>query len=277
MRHRSGGGGRAGMKLGGVGIIIAIIIAFVTKDLGKAFQFLQGQQQQVQSAPAGTGEDIDDEQEAFVQAILGSTEDVWTREFRKIGREYEPPELILFRDAIRIPGGVAQASMGPFYLPANKTIYIDLVFFDQLARQFKAPGDFAQAYVIAHEAAHHVQELLGYTKKVHSQRGRVSTEQYNRLSVRLELMADYLAGTWAYHADAALRGGLLESGDMEEALRAATAIGDDAIQRSAGQRVNQETFTHGSSEQRLRWFRAGARGGSIQESIQAFELPYDQL
>lgn len=266
------------MKLGGFSIIIALIIAFFTKDLGKAFQFLQSQGGQVQSAPAGGGQDIDDEAEAFVQAILGSTEDVWTAEFAKIGQRYKTPSLILFRDAIQVqPGFTAQASMGPFYLPKNETIYIDLIFFDQLAKRYGAPGDFAQAYVIAHEAAHHVQNLLGYTDQVHNKRGRISEVEYNQLSVRLELMADYLAGMWSYRANQALRGQLLEAGDMEEALRAASAIGDDALQKGAGQRVNQESFTHGTSEQRLRWFRTGARGGTLEGAKQAFQLPYNRL
>lgn len=234
-----------------------------------------------QSSPAPLSAESNERQE-FVTAIKGSTEDVWTQIFRQHGQTYRPAKLVNYRDQIAFESvrGVADAAMGPFYLPAEETIYLDTSFFDQMKRELGGGGDFAYAYVIAHEVGHHVQHLLGYTTKVHSQKGRIPEREFNRLSVRLELQADYLAGVWAHHADRTMRAeqgvGLLEDGDIEEAMRAAKAIGDDALQRKARGQVVPDSFTHGTSDQRLRWFTKGFRSGDIREG-NTFEVPYDQL
>jgi predicted metalloprotease len=187
--------------------------------------------------------------------------DIWGALFQKAGRTYEPPGLVLFSGAVRSGCGVAGAASGPFYCPEDGKVYIDLSFYDELRERFGAPGDFAQAYVIAHEIGHHVQNLLGISERVSSMRGRVSTEEYNQLSVRLELQADFLAGVWAHHAERAKQ--ILESGDIEEALNAASAIGDDRLQREATGTVTPDSFTHGTSAQRVRWFRLGFETGDM--------------
>ena len=282
-RHqRTSGGGRRGtglLGMGGMGIIIAIVIGFIAGPEaafnallgGGGAQGLGGGAPQTQTV----GQDIDDEAEEMVKAVLGSTEVLWNQEFQKAGRQYKAPKLVLYKGMTQMPGGVAQAAMGPFYYPADETIYIDLSFYDELATKFGAPGDFAQAYVLAHEVGHHVQHLLGLTDKVHSQRGRVSQTEYNQSSVRLELQADYLAGLWADRAQENFK--ILERGDLEEALRAATAIGDDRLQKQSTGRVVPDSFTHGTSEQRLRWFKAGFQDGTLEGAMQAFQLPYNRL
>jgi predicted metalloprotease len=216
----------------------------------------------------------DDEMRAFLATMKADNEDVWSQLFQDHGQVYQPAQLVIYNDRTPIPGGLADARMGPFYMPANQTVYIDPVFFDELKRRFGAPGDFAQAYVVAHEIGHHVQNLLGSTDRVHGQRGRVSDAEYNRLSVRLELQADFLAGVFAHHAQRQFE--FLETGDIEEAMRCAEAIGDDAIQRQSGGRVMPDSFTHGTSEQRRRWFMKGFRTGRIQDG-DTFGVPYDQL
>jgi predicted metalloprotease len=198
----------------------------------------------------------------FVSVVLADTEDTWHSVFRRqVGRDYVEPKLVLFSGAIRSACGFAQAAVGPFYCPQDRKVYIDLSFYDELRRRFKAPGDFAQAYVIAHEVGHHVQTLLGITQKVHDLRGRVGERDFNAMSVRLELQADCLAGVWAHHADRARN--VVEPGDIDEALNAASAIGDDNIQRETQGRVRPESFTHGTSEQRQRWFRRGYEQASL--------------
>lgn len=204
----------------------------------------------------------------FVAVVLADTEDNWSREFDRIGRQYQEPELVVFRGQYRTGCGMGDARMGPFYCPADQTIYIDLGFYNELERQFEAPGDFAQAYVIAHEVGHHVQNLLGISSKVNAMRGR---PDYNEYSVRLELQADFLAGVWANHNQR-----YLDRGDIEEAARAANQIGDDAIQARSQGRVMPHAFTHGTSEQRMRWFRRGLQSGRIEDG-DAFEGPYESL
>lgn len=204
----------------------------------------------------------------FVRVVLADTEDIWARELGRVGTEYLPPELVVFRDRYPTACGVADARGGPFYCPPDRTIYIDLSFYDELEREFDAPGDFAQAYVIAHEVGHHVQKLLGITDQVASLRGR---PDYNQHSVRLELQADYLAGVWARHNQR-----YLEQGDIEEAMRAANRIGDDAIQKRTQGRVVPHAFTHGTSEQRMRWFHRGLESGRLEEG-DTFEIPYAEL
>ena len=196
----------------------------------------------------------------FVSVVLASTEDVWSEIFRQVGRSYQPPKLRLFEGRTRTACGTGEAAAGPFYCPSDQHVYIDLSFFRLLEERFKAPGDFAQAYVIAHEVGHHVQNLIGLMDKMQAARGRLSEKQYNVQSVRLELQADCFAGVWAHHSQKAK--GWLEKGDLEEALRAAEAIGDDTIQRSQGVDV-PDAFTHGTARQRMQWFQTGMRQGTL--------------
>ncbi len=197
----------------------------------------------------------------FVAVVLADTEDNWTKIFQSLGRSYEEPTLVLFSGAVQSACGFAQAAMGPFYCPANQKLYIDLSFYDDLRNRFGAPGDFAQAYVIAHEVGHHVQTLLGISERVHGAQRRADQETANALSVRMELQADCLAGVWAHHADRVRH--LLEAGDIEEGLNAASAIGDDRLQMQSRGYVTPESFTHGSAAQRVRWFRQGIETGSL--------------
>ena len=215
---------------------------------------------QVQQAPAQRPP-ADDRLARFVSTVLADTEDVWHGVFRQAGGSYQEPRLVLFRGATPTACGTGQAAMGPFYCPADQKVYIDLGFYETLQSRLGAPGDFAQAYVIAHEVGHHVQNLLGISAKVDQMRGRVRQAEYNRLSVRLELQADCFAGVWAHHAQNARQ--ILEQGDVEEAMNAAAKIGDDALQRSSGGAVVPESFTHGTSAQRQRWFHAGMQQGSL--------------
>jgi uncharacterized protein len=198
---------------------------------------------------------------AFVSTVLADTEDVWAAVLAGQGARYEPPKLVLFRDRIGTACGQGAAAMGPFYCPGDSKVYIDLGFFDTLRSQLGAPGDFAQAYVIAHEVGHHLQHLMGVTQQVEKQRGRVSQAQMNALSVRVELQADCLAGVWAHHSQKGK--GWLEQGDLEEALNAAARIGDDTLQRQAQGTVVPDTFTHGTSAQRQAWFQRGLQGGRL--------------
>ena len=199
----------------------------------------------------------------FVSTVLADTEDVWREQFAKAGATYRDPKLVLFRGAVPTACGQGQSAMGPFYCPGDQKVYIDLGFYETMRTRLGAPGDFAQAYVIAHEVGHHVQNLLGITDKVDGMRGKVSAAQQNALSVRLELQADCFAGVWAHHAQAARQ--VLEAGDVEEALNAATQIGDDTLQRKSQGTVVPESFTHGTSAQRVTWFKRGLQTGSVQQ------------
>ncbi len=203
----------------------------------------------------------DDTMARFVSTVLGDTEDVWGQIFKQSGGTYQQPKLVLFRGATPTACGTGQSAMGPFYCPGDQKVYIDLAFYQTLRDRMGAPGDFAQAYVIAHEVGHHVQNLLGITDKMDQMRQRVSQTEYNALSVRLELQADCLAGVWAHHAQSARQ--ILEKGDVEEAMNAAAKIGDDALQRSGGGAVVPESFTHGTSAQRQRWFNNGLQNGNV--------------
>lgn len=204
----------------------------------------------------------------FVTVVLADTEDIWTQEFNRLGRQYRKPQLVVFRDRYPTGCGTGDARMGPFYCPADQKIYIDLGFYDELERQFEAPGDFAQAYVIAHEVGHHVQNLLGISEQVSATRGQ---PDYNQNSVRLELQADFLAGVWANHNQR-----YLDRGDIEEAVLAANQIGDDAIQQRTQGRVVPHAFTHGTSEQRMRWFNRGQQSGRTEDG-DTFDIPYEEL
>jgi uncharacterized protein len=257
---RTGGGMAA--KGGGLGMVVMVLIALYFGIDPSVV--LQSGLQQAPSAqvpagtPAATGEDpLAD----FVSVVLADTEDTWQALFQAAGEQYQPPRLVLFSGAVQSACGHAQAAMGPFYCPADRKVYIDLSFYRDLRERHNAPGDFAQAYVIAHEVGHHVQNLLGIADQVHRRRTQVDEAAGNRLQVRMELQADCLSGVWAHHAERAR--GVLEPGDIEEALNAATAIGDDRLQRQAQGYVVPESFTHGSSAQRVRWFTQGFDSGEF--------------
>jgi predicted metalloprotease len=248
---------------GGIGTILIIVIGLLLgADPRALLQQVQVQQPQEPNAPGGPSLSPEEqEQGEFVRVILASTEDVWTEQFEEMGKTYEKPTLVLFTGQVRSACGMAGAAVGPFYCPGDGKVYIDLSFYDELRDRFQAPGDFAQAYVIAHEIGHHVQNLLGTTAQVDEARSRLSQEEYNQLSVRLELQADFLAGVWAHHAQRARQ--LLEQGDIEEGLNAAAAIGDDRLQKESQGYAVPDSFTHGSSAQRVRWFRRGLETGDI--------------
>ena len=268
-RRDGGAGGGGGFGLGGRSIGIGtIVIALVggaifginpLTILGMLSGGPAPQVQQQQGAPQGVP--ADDTMGRFVSTVLADTEDVWKALFAEGGSAYREPRLVLFRGAVATACGQGQSAMGPFYCPADQKVYIDLNFYETLKTRMGAPGDFAQAYVIAHEVGHHVQHLLGITSKVDSLRGRVGAAEQNAMSVRLELQADCFAGVWAHHAQNARK--ILEQGDVEEAMNAAARIGDDALQRSAGRAVVPESFTHGTSAQRQRWFATGIKTGSV--------------
>ena len=220
-----------------------------------------------QQAPSPGGE-IGDREGLFASTVLRDTEVVWNRQFQAAGGQYREPRMVLFRGVTPTACGTGDSAMGPFYCPGDSQVYIDLVFFDTLSQRLGAPGDFARAYVIAHEVGHHIQNLMGITAKVDAMRGRVSQAQMNALSVRVELQADCLAGVWAHHSQ---RGkGWLEKGDIEEALNAAAQIGDDTLQRASKGQVVPESFTHGTSAQRVAWFKRGLEGGRI-DGCNSFE------
>ncbi|RMG83107.1 MAG: metalloprotease [Bacteroidetes bacterium] len=259
-------GGRA-KKVGaglGIGSILIIVLAlFMGEDPSRILQQVQGGQMNT-PATETTTQAPNDELGQFVSVVLKETEDVWKKLFREqLGREYQEPTLVLFDGQTQSACGFASKATGPFYCPGDQKLYIDLSFYRDLKERFKAPGDFAMAYVVAHEVAHHVQYLLGITRQVDSQRGRISKKAFNDLSVRLELQADFLAGVWANHAQRMHN--ILEEGDIEEALRAANAIGDDRIQMQTRGYVVPDSFTHGTSEQRMRWFTKGVKTGDLRQ------------
>jgi predicted metalloprotease len=258
---RGSGGGRLVLG-GGIGTVILVILYLL---LGGDPQALFDAQQQAQvSQPAQIDNQAPrDEASKFVAVVLADTEDAWNEVFRKMGREYEEPRLVLFTDLIQSGCGFASGATGPFYCPQDRRVYIDLGFFRQLQERLGAGGDFAEAYVIAHEVGHHVQNLFGITDRVQAARRRVSESEYNRLSVRLELQADFLAGVWARYADRVKH--VVEAGDIEEAIRAASAVGDDRLQYRSRGHVVPDSFTHGTSEQRVRWFRRGYETGDVSQ------------
>lgn len=248
-------------RAGGIGIgaiAIALIAMFLGFDPG-AILSLGGGTGPQQTAPRSSGGE--DQAKQFVASVLGTTEDVWTPAFADLGKRYEPPTLVLFSGAVNSACGMAQSATGPFYCPGDQKVYLDTSFFDELGRRFGAPGDFAAAYVIAHEVGHHVQNQLGIMPKIQALQQRVSRTDANRLSVMLELQADCLAGVWARRAHENF--GILEKGDLAEALGAAAAVGDDRLQRQSTGTVMPDSFTHGSSEERMRWFKVGVDSGEI--------------
>jgi uncharacterized protein len=272
----AGSGGGGGMLnllpmavkfLGFKGTVVAAVLvgifALMTGNLGSVLSVLGLHQPAQVSKKAGPVRQnaAEEKQVDFVKVILADTEDTWQELLSKKGKTYEKPRLVLFRNAVQSACGFAESATGPFYCPGDRKVYLDFSFFDELAHRFKAPGDFAQAYVIAHEIGHHVQTLLGISGKVQTARRQMSKTDSNKLLVKLELQADCFAGVWAYHADSQRK--MLEAGDVEEGLAAASAVGDDTLQRQAQGRVVPDSFTHGSAAQRTQWFKTGLESGDM--------------
>ena len=248
---------------GGIGTIIVVVVAALMgadpSALLKMMGTGTGQSAVQKQNPAITAEQ--DELAKFVSVVLADTEDVWRQLFQKAGIKYEDPNLVLFSGSVNSACGFTSAAVGPFYCPGDHKVYIDLAFYEEMKNKFGAPGDFAMAYVVAHEVGHHVQNLLGISDKVHRARSQLTKEEYNQLSVKLELQADFFAGVWAHHAQKMKN--ILEKGDVQEAMRAANAIGDDTLQKKSQGYVVPDAFTHGSSEQRMRWFMKGLKTGDL--------------
>lgn len=260
--RRGFGGGRA-LFGGGIGaLVIGVIVYLLGGDPSVVLNQVQ------ESAPQENGQPIEltpqeKEDGQFVGVVLAETEDVWNKIFSEQGAEYVEPKLVLFRDGVQSGCGGANAAVGPFYCPLDSKVYIDLSFYKELKDRFNAPGDFAMAYVIAHEVGHHIQNLMGTSEKVQQQRQRLSEAEGNRLSVMLELQADFYAGVWAHYAKNTKN--IIEEGDIEEALNAANAIGDDRLQRESQGRIVPDAFTHGTSQQRMYWFKKGYETGDISQ------------
>ncbi len=256
-----------GLFRGGFGLIAIVVIALILginplsllTGMSDGPGYVAPSQTRTASRPANTA----DPETQFVARVLKSTEDEWSKIFQEMGRTYRQPRLVLYRDATQTACGAGQAAMGPFYCPSDQRVYLDLSFFDEMAQRFRAPGQFPQAYVIAHEIGHHVQNQLGITGKVDQMRQNMSKRDANAMSVRVELQADCLAGVWAYHANQDRGGKMVGERDVDQALAAATAIGDDRLQRQAQGRVVPDSFTHGTSEQRVRWFNRGLQSGEM--------------
>jgi predicted metalloprotease len=248
--------------VGGIGLLVIVVLVWLLGgDPGEVLNLMQVTDQTAESTYQPSAEQ--DELAQFVAVVLADVEDVWTLLFRQMGRTYRKPKLVLYNDAVQSACGYAQAATGPFYCPGDERIYIDLSFFRELHDRFQAPGDFAMAYVIAHEVGHHVQKLLGVMEQVMAMRDRVSQREFNQYMVRLELQADFYAGLWAHHAQRLNK--ILEEGDIEEAITAASAVGDDRIQKRSQGYVVPDAFTHGTSEQRMRWFSKGFKTGDINQ------------
>jgi predicted metalloprotease len=275
--------GMRGPVMAGGGVMTLVLVLVVWLLGGDPMALLQqlpqgpppGQGGPLDPGGQGAAPGIDDKQKEFVAVVLADTEDVWREQFRLLGQKYEDPKLILFSDSTESACGFAQSATGPFYCPGDNMVYLDTSFFRELETRFQAPGDFAKAYVIAHEVGHHVQNLLGWSDHVHAAQQRAGKVGANKLSVRLELQADYLAGVWAYHAHRSRH--ILERGDIETAISAATAIGDDRLQRESRGVVVPDSFTHGSSAQRVRWFRRGLETGDFKAAEKLFRLDESEL
>ncbi|HKT71729.1 MAG TPA: neutral zinc metallopeptidase [Steroidobacteraceae bacterium] len=255
-RGRSG----PGLKLGIGGTLVALAAAYFFGIDPRVILGLANSLPSQQSSPAGSGTPTD-EQGQFISAVLGETEDTWSAIFQSQGSQYLPPKLVLYNNLLPSACGTANSAVGPFYCPEDRKVYLDLGFFQQLAQEFQAPGQFAQAYVLAHEVGHHVQNLLGIASKVRAAQEGASEQESNRLQTRMELQADCFAGVWAKHADQTRH--ILEAGDVDSALRAAAAVGDDTLQKRTRGYVVPESFTHGSAEQRTSWFKRGLTDGTI--------------
>lgn len=267
--------GMSGKKIAGFGgagaIIIALLAMFLGGNPSDVLQQLgSGEVQSGEYTPTAQEEEF----KTFALQILASTEDVWNDQFRKMGRTYRAPKLVIFKGAVESGCGSATSAVGPFYCSADECLYLDLDFFNELAKNFGAGGDFAQAYVIAHEVGHHVEHLLGILDQAHSQMARQNEVEKNRTSVRIELLADYYAGVWGYHENRMF--GSIEAGDFKEAINAAQKIGDDYLQRRARGSINAESFTHGTSEQRQRWLNKGLTTGDMAGG-NTFNIDYNKL
>jgi predicted metalloprotease len=281
VEDRRGLGKTAGVAIGGVGGLIVLLLALF---LGVDPQKLLDQAGQGQGAlPGGQAngqaeKKLDPEEERFAhfaRVILHDTEIVWTELFNGMDRQYVKPTMVLFSGEVESACGAADSAVGPFYCPGDSKVYLDLSFFKDMQRRLNAPGEFARAYVIAHEVGHHVQKLLGFSRKVHQARRTMLKTEANKMSVRLELQADYLAGVWAHHGQKQFD--FLEKGDLETALNAAFEIGDDRLRQNAGDRVVPDSFTHGTSKQRVRWFGNGFKTGDVRKASQLLELDYKDL
>lgn len=263
-------GGR--LAVGGVGGIVVLVIALLfganPRDL---LNQVSTTQTQIGDVPADPHQE---ELKQFVSVVLADTEDIWGQVFAQQGATYRKPVVVLFTDQVESACGYASAASGPFYCPPDEKVYLDLSFFDELQSRFGAPGDFAIAYVLAHEIGHHVQKQMGTTERMDAMRGRLTEEAYNQMSVRLELQADFLAGVWAHFARESL--GVIEAGDFEEAIGAASAVGDDRLQKQSRGTVVPDAFTHGTSEQRAAWFKRGFETGDPAQG-DTFSVPYEQL
>ena len=273
-RRRSGGGKKAGMSIGGLVIAALVVWLMGGNPLSVLTQADLGSM--ITQQGGGTYEPTAEEEALakFSSQILAGTEDVWAKEFKKMGKTYQPPRLVLFTGSVQSGCGGASSSMGPFYCSADQSVYIDLSFFTQMKKQLGADGDFAYAYVIAHEVGHHVQYLLGILDSAHQQMSRVSEKESNRISVRLELQADYFAGIWAYHDNQMFNS--LENGDIEEGLNVASKIGDDYLQKQAQGYTVPDAFNHGTSAQRVRWLRKGLNSGDM-NGADTFSPAYSDL
>jgi predicted metalloprotease len=266
VEDQRGRGGVSGPVVGGgIGaIVLAVIVTLLGGDPSVVFQQeAPSNNAPSTSAPRSTAPPANDKMATFVSVVLADTEDTWSSLFRQMGATYEKPKLVLFTDSVKSACGYAKAAMGPFYCPRDRKVYIDLSFYQDLKDRYKAPGDFAQAYVIAHEIGHHVQNLMGISGKVQTLQRQVDQVQANQLSVRLELQADCFAGIWANHAQKERQ--ILEEGDVEEALNAASGIGDDRLQEQSRGYVVPDSFTHGSSAQRVQWFKRGIQSGDLNQ------------
>jgi predicted metalloprotease len=268
------------LAVGGIGTLIILLIGYF---LGVDPQKLKQLVGNAQVGGGGNGQVTDrpltaeeERSRKFAATILGFTEKVWEEQFRRAGKEYVAPHMVLFTAQVQTACGNAPSAVGPFYCPADKTVYLDPTFFDELQQKLGgSKAEFSQAYVIAHEVGHHVQNLLGYSRLVDKKRQELPKNEYNKWSVRLELQADYLAGVWAHHGQEKFN--FIEPGDIESAIQSANAIGDDRLSRRAGGFSSPENYTHGTSEQRVRWFRRGLQTGDLRSLKEIFEMPYEEL
>lgn len=268
-------GRRAGIAVGGGGLLLLVIATLLGVDPRKLVDLTGGPQENPAGQPAGPVDPEEEEMAKFSRVIFHDTEVVWDEQFRRMNRRYEKPVLVLFSGQVDSACGTADTAVGPFYCPGDSRVYIDLAFYRDMQRKLNAPGEFARAYVIAHEVGHHVQRLLGYSRRVDEARQRASKVEANQMSVRLELQADFLAGVWAHYGQ--MKYQFLDPGDLDSALNAAFEIGDDRLQKRAQGYVVPDAFTHGTSKQRVRWFKEGFQTGNVSEARQLFELPYNEL